>query len=98
MADRGFLLEEEMAQKAVKLIKPPNMTRKGKNRKSKKEFTAREEVATKSVAAVRIYVEHVIGKPHVYTILPSATSERNHWQTPRSNPKTRNDKDNDFAT
>ncbi|KAK3929251.1 Protein ALP1-like [Frankliniella fusca] len=69
MADRGFLLEEEMAQKGVKLIKPPNMTRKSKNRKSKKEFTAREEVATKSVAAVRIYVEHVIGKVRNFQIL-----------------------------
>ncbi|KAK3924631.1 putative cysteine desulfurase, partial [Frankliniella fusca] len=69
MADRGFLLEEEMAQRGVKLIKPPNMTRKQKNNERRKRFTAREEVQTKSVAGVRIYVEHVIGKIRNYQIL-----------------------------
>ncbi|KAE8743715.1 hypothetical protein FOCC_FOCC009666 [Frankliniella occidentalis] len=69
MADRGFLLEEEMAKRGVKLIKPPNMTRKQKNNERRKRFTASEEVQTKSIAGVRIYVEHVIGKVRNYQIL-----------------------------
>ncbi|KAK3922589.1 Putative transposase for insertion sequence element IS112 [Frankliniella fusca] len=63
MADRGFRLEEEMKNIGVTLIKPPDKPRKSAH------LTARQEIQTKSIASVRIYVEHVIGKIKDWLIL-----------------------------
>ncbi|KAK3916482.1 Putative transposase for insertion sequence element IS112 [Frankliniella fusca] len=63
MADRGFMLEEECLERGLILLKPPTMGR------GRDHLTPREEVVTKSIACVRIYVEHVIGRVKDWKIL-----------------------------
>ncbi|KAK3917331.1 Ubiquitin carboxyl-terminal hydrolase 17-like protein 17 [Frankliniella fusca] len=64
MADRGFKIEEVLKKQGCKLIKPPE-----KKRGQTTGFTSRAEVATKSIASVRIYVEHVMGRIKDWSIL-----------------------------
>lgn len=62
MADRGFKLEEECLERGLTLLKPPDS-------RGDDSLTAREEVITKSIACVRIYVEHVIGRVKNWKLL-----------------------------
>lgn len=71
MADRGFRVEEEMKKIGVTLIKPPDKPRQSAH------LTARQEVQTKSIASVRIYVEHVIGKIKDWLILAHRVEKLN---------------------
>lgn len=56
MADRGFKLHDECSKRKLILIIPPEMS------KDKKKLTAREEVRTKAIASLRIYVEHLMSR------------------------------------
>ncbi len=53
MADRGFHVEDECAQRGIILDIPPSIT-------SGKSFTEEEITKTRRIASVRIFVEHMM--------------------------------------
>ncbi|XP_013403344.1 uncharacterized protein LOC106168719 [Lingula anatina] len=62
MADRGFLIDEYLAEKKIGLNIPPFMS-------GKPQLSPGEEDETRSIAKVRIHVERVIGRVKNYRIL-----------------------------
>lgn len=62
MADRGFLIDEYLAKKKVKLNIPPFMG-------GKSQLSPREEEETRRIASVRIHVERVIQRVKNFRIL-----------------------------
>ena len=63
MVDRGFPIDEILAAKKAKVLRPPSF------KKGKTNLTAKEEAATKAIAMVRIYVEHLIGRIKFFRLL-----------------------------
>ncbi|KAK3928979.1 putative ubiquitin carboxyl-terminal hydrolase 16 [Frankliniella fusca] len=53
MSDRGFDINNDLLRIGVDLVKPPSLDGRDK-------FTPEEEIATKAIAAARIYVEHAV--------------------------------------
>ena len=62
MADRGFLIEDLLNERQVKLIKPPFLG-------SRHRFTPQEEALTKDIAKHRIHVERSIERMKKFKIL-----------------------------
>lgn len=62
MADRGFLLKEQFAQRGVKLITPAFT-------KGKKQLSAEEVESSRMMSRARIHVERVIGRVKDFKIL-----------------------------
>jgi hypothetical protein len=64
MADKGFLIKGDLAERGVRLIIPP-FVRKGK------QFTNAKNKQNKAIAHSRIHVERVIGRVRDYMVLNS---------------------------
>lgn len=64
LADRGFLIQKELASRGAILKIPAIM-------KGKKQLSAREVDTSRELCHVRIYVEHVIGRLKKFKILQS---------------------------
>jgi len=62
MADRGFTIEDMLAEKGVKLNIPPFM-------EGRKQLTAPEISEGRKIASVRIHVERAIGRMKCFQIL-----------------------------
>lgn len=62
MADRGFLIEEDLAKVGVKLNIPPFL-------KGKAQLSEEEERETREIARLRIHVERVIGQVKNFRML-----------------------------
>ena len=62
MADRGFNIQELLAEKGVKVNVPPFMNESG-------QFTEQEMVSTRRIATLRIHVERAIERIKNYHIL-----------------------------
>lgn len=67
MADKGFLIEEMLAEHGLKLVVPPVLHKD-------QTFTAEELRTTKNVAAVRIHVERAIRRAKIYKYISNTVS------------------------
>ena len=64
MADKGFLVRGDLAERGARLILPP-FVKKGK------QFTDAKNRSNKAIAHCRIHVERVIGRVRDYMIMNS---------------------------
>ncbi|XP_049268976.1 uncharacterized protein LOC125757429 [Rhipicephalus sanguineus] len=62
MADRGFLIEDDLTELGVSLNIPPFM-------KGKSQLSLQDEQETRKIAKVRIHVERVIGQLKTFKVL-----------------------------
>uniref|UniRef100_A0A224YRY4 Isl2eu-1 cs n=1 Tax=Rhipicephalus zambeziensis TaxID=60191 RepID=A0A224YRY4_9ACAR len=62
MADRGFLIEDDLAELGVSLNIPPFM-------KGKSQLSLQDEQETRKIAKIRIHVERVIGQLKTFKVL-----------------------------
>lgn len=62
MADRGFLIEEELAEVGAELNIPPFL-------KGRSQLTCEEVKKTRQIAKIRIHVERVIGQVKTFRLL-----------------------------
>ena len=62
MVDKGFHIEMELAERGVKMFRPPFL-------RNKRQLTKDEANATAEIAAARVHVERVIGRMKLFTIL-----------------------------
>ena len=77
LADRGFLVSEEMAVLGV-ILRMPSFTRK------KKQLSSKEAEVSKNLAHVRIHVDRVIGRMKNFLFLqssvpPTGRYHHNRW-------------------
>lgn len=69
MADRGFLIEEDLAEVGAKLNIPPFL-------KGRSQLSNEDEKKTRQIAKVRIHVERVIGQVKTFRLLKNTFSNR----------------------
>ncbi|XP_077548146.1 uncharacterized protein LOC144160940 [Haemaphysalis longicornis] len=69
MADRGFLIEEDLAKVGATLNIPPFL-------KGRSQLSSEDEKKTRQIAKVRIHVERVIGQVKTFRLVKNTFSNR----------------------